>query len=322
MFQRAPRLRIAASKLARSGGAVAVAVVVVAGCFASPRVSEDEASGLPVTPVTAPYLATPGGKACTGTATELVEVRASITRIRAMAGLPPLDCSDTIGLAAAAHADYADRNGTFGHTQEPGRPGFTGATFCDRMRAKGFVGECTAEIMAQIVGAPSIDGRFGYLNSIYHRTSLLRIESSAYGYGASGSVSVLNFGRPAGTPARSPQVVWPPNGAENVLTTFHASNEKPNPVAPLDDVGSPVTLIAGYPIGEISGLLEGPAGKVETMLITSRNDPANLVRSTDAHLVAKAPLAKNAKYRATFTFKIAGQVKPATVTTQFTTGPS
>lgn len=314
-------LRLGSARSAVPVGLASLALsFLVTGCLAAPRVSEEEDGSLPVTPVTAPYLSTPGGKACATSASDAVEVRASLTRIRAMAGLPPLDCSDLISTASTAHAAYASRNGTFGHTEEAGKPGFTGATFCERMKAKGFVGECTAEIMAQLVGSPSIDGRFGYLNSIYHRSTLLRIESASYGYGAAGSISVLDFGRPAGTPARSPQVLWPPNGAQNVLTTFHASNEKPNPVEPLDDVGSPVTLIVGYPIGEISAVLEGPAGKVDTMLVTSKNDPANLVRSTDAHLVAKSPLVKNGKYRATFTYKFAGQVKALTATTSFTTG--
>lgn len=310
---------------ARSRGVRGLAVsllcaILGVGCFAAPRVSEDDDANVPVTPVTAPYLVTPGGKACATTARDAAEIRAALTRIRAMAGLPALDCLDTISLASKAHADYSARNSTFGHTEVAGQPGFTGASFCERLRAAKFVGECTGEVMSQQTGSLSIDGRFGYLNSIYHRGPLLRIESSYYGYGSAEAVSVLDLARPAGTPARSPQVVWPPNGAAHVLTTFHASDEKPNPVEPLEEVGSPVTLIVGYAIGEISAVIEGPSGKLDTMLVTSKNDAANLVRSTEAHVVAKQPLKKNSKYRAVFTYKIAGQVATLTATTSFTTG--
>ncbi len=253
-----------------------------------------------VAPVTGPYEAAPGGASCADGSSDAVAVRASLTRVRAMAGLPPLDCSDAAQVAAQAHADYLDRNHLFAHLERQGLPGFTGSTPCDRLASAGYPGACSAEVASQVVGAASIDGIYGYLNSVYHRPPLLRIEAVAYGYGGDAGVSVIDFGASAVAAAQPSRVIWPPDGASDVPTTFHAGNELPNPVAPATTVGSPVSVVTNRPIDRLVVSLVGPDGPVDGVLITAQSDPNALTRAGEAHLVPKAPLAPSTAYRARF----------------------
>jgi uncharacterized protein YkwD len=258
-------------------------------------------------PVIAPYQTAPGGKACAREDASASEVRASLSRARAMVGAPPLDCDDSITTAAGAHARYLEANHEFGHTETPGKVGFTGVDVGDRLDAAHFEGACSGEVLSTLSGAASVDGEFGYLNTVYHRALLLRIESTTFGFGSASTSSVLDLGRPEDAHARPQRVVWPPDGATNVPTTFHASFETPNPVAPLDVVGSPVSLVTGHALTALAATLSGPSGPADFVLVTADDDPAKLVRVGEAHLVPKAPLQPNSTYVATFAFADAGE---------------
>jgi hypothetical protein len=273
---------------------------------------------LVASPVVGPSVSTPGGRACPGATPDAVEVRNAISRVRAMAGLPAIDCTETLAGAAGAHAGYLAQNGEFGHTETKGRPGFTGASVGDRVEAAEFDGETDGEVLSSQLGAASIDSEFGYLNSVYHRAMLLRIETTTYGYGSSSAGSVIDLGRPDDAHQQAQRVVWPPDGATNVPTTFHAASEAPNPVAPLEVAGAPISLITGRTLISVVGVILGPDGPVDAVLLTSKNDPGKLVRASEAHLVPKKPLAPNTTYVVQFGFVDATQA--VALKTTFTTG--
>lgn len=254
-------------------------------------------------PVVAPNLASPGGKPCADTAPGAEEVAASLSRVRAMAGLPPLDCAPRLEAAATAHAGYMAMNGEFGHVEIEGHAGFTGETPRRRVERVEFEGETGGEVVSQQQRAPSIDSAFGYMNSVYHRAMLLRIETTTFGYGESGAGSVLELGRREDAHQQAQEVIWPPDGATNVPTTFHAASELPNPVAPLEVAGSPISLITGHPLEGLSGKITGPDGAVDAELITAKSDSAKLVRAGEAHLVPRSPLSPNTEYFVQFTFR-------------------
>jgi hypothetical protein len=280
--------------------------------------SSSREAELVASPVVGPAVSTPGGKACPGATPDAVEVRDAISRVRAMVGLPAVDCAATLAGAAHAHAGYLAQNGEFGHTETKGRPGFTGTSVSARVEAAEFDGETDGEVLSSQVGAASIDSEFGYLNSVYHRAMLLRIETTTYGYGSSSAGSVIDLGRPDDAHQQAQRVVWPPNGATNVPTTFHSASESPNPVAPLEVAGSPISLVTGHALVAVVGRLVGPDGPVEAVLITSTSDPAKLVRTSEAHLVPKKPLAPNTTYVASFGFLDGAQA--VAIQSTFTTG--
>lgn len=306
------RMRFALAFVAVLGGATQACALQT-----DPDAASREAE-LAASPIVAPYLTAPGGKACTGSA-DAVAISTSIARVRAMAGLPAIDCVDSIGAASQAHAGYMATNGVFTHTETEGKPGFTGENPGDRLEHAHYAGSTGGEIMSQQTGAASVDSGFGYLNSVYHRAMLLRVETTAYGYGESAAGSVIDLGRPEDAKQQAQRVIWPPNGATNVPTTYHAGNEAPNPVAPIELAGSPISLMTGQAFEAVDVVLTGPQGRVDATLITHVNDPAKLVRVGEAHLVPKAPLSPSTKYVVLFAFRQAGA--PVTLQTTFTTGP-
>lgn len=283
---------------------------------ADPNGAASEAE-LQSSPVVAPFLTAPGGKACTATS-EAAAVSASIAHVRAMAGLPPLDCVDALDKSATAHAAYMAENGEFSHAEIRGRPGFTGVTPAERLERARFEGAAGGEIMSQQRGAASVDSGFGYMNSVYHRAMLLRVETTAFGYGDSEAGSVIDLGRPEDAHQQAQRVVWPPDGATNVPTTYHAGNEAPNPVAPIEEAGSPISLMTGASLEDVDAVLSGPNGRVDAALVTAKSDPAKLIRAGEAHLVPKAPLAPNTTYVVLFAFRQSG--KGVALKTSFTTG--
>lgn len=317
-----PPAKRASSRITRLRFAIAFACCTAGATPACMAQTADGSSTreaeLVASPVVGPAITAPGGKACPGATTDAVEVRDAISRVRAMVGLPAVDCATPLATAAGAHASYLAQNGEFGHTESKGRPGFTGASVGDRVGAAKFDGETDGEVLSSQVGAASIDSEFGYLNSVYHRAMLLRIETTTYGYGSSSAGSVIDLGRPDDAHQQAQRVVWPPDGATNVPTTFHSASETPNPVAPLQVAGSPISLVTGHALVAVVGVLMGPEGPVDAVLITSKNDPAKLVRTSEAHLVPKQPLAPNTTYVAHFGFLDASQA--VTLKTTFTTG--
>ena len=82
--------------------------------------------------------------------------------------------------------------------------------------------------------------------------------------------------------------------------------------------GGPISLVTGHALVAVVGVLMGPDGPVEAVLLTAANDPAKLVRAGEAHLVPKQPLAPNTTYVAHFGFLDAS--KAVALKTTFTTG--
>jgi uncharacterized protein YkwD len=258
----------------------------------------------------APYRTTLDETPCAGEDATTAEARRSIARIRAMAGLKPLVCDAAASAAARGHCGYVVANGVLTHVQVPGRPGFTGVTFADRLRAAGFRLDGGGEVIATVSGATAITGASGFMNSVYHRAMFLRSETTVFGYGAYGGCATIDFGRPLDA-AKMPieRVVWPPDGATGVATTFHASRETPNPVPGSVDVGTPISVI-GVGANANVAIAMGVPGT----LITHQSDPNHLVRPGEAHFVPARPLGAHKQYTVAVT--IDGETGYTTFTTE------
>jgi uncharacterized protein YkwD len=252
---------------------------------------------------------------------DTASARHAIARVRALAGLAPIRCDAAASAAARGHCAYVVANGTLTHVQSRDASGFTGEQFDDRLAAASFADDPAGEVIASITGADAIVGPRGFLNSVYHRALFLRGETISFGYGSVGGCATIDFGRSRNT-ADVPHVtvIWPPDGAKNVATTFFSSRELPNPLPGSTVVGSPVSLIRTRAIARVDASLHGPLGAVAAAVVTSSSDPSSLVRSSEAHLVPLEPLAPNTAYSARFTLD-EGAVDSELIESRFTTGP-
>lgn len=279
--------------------------------------------------IDAPLLAPLGTAACEGEDADTTSAREAIARVRAMAGLPPLRCDAAAVHAASLHCEYIAVNHVLTHVQEVGKPAFSGVTFMDRLAAQSFSEQPSGEVLATETGADAIDDTRGLLNSVYHRAPFLRGDNTSFGYGHNLGCATIDFGRTSASVASGQPVIWPPDGARNVPTSFRADRESPSPMPGATLVGSPVMLIAGGPLAELAAKLEGPSGALEAVVITAASDTTGHVREGEAHLVPRAVLLPNTIYTATFTATFAPDgVHPraraigerVVFTTTFTTG--
>jgi uncharacterized protein YkwD len=245
---------------------------------------------------------------CAGEDDDTRDARMAISRVRALAGLAPLRCDAAAEVAARGHCAYVVANGELTHVQQRGRKAFSGVSFTDRLAAASFGEDPGGEVLANITGSDAILGASGFINSVYHRALFLRSEMTSFGYGHLPGCATIYFGRD--TRREEVTVVWPPNNAFNVPTTFYSSRETPNPIPGTTTVGSPISLIRSRALPALVATLTGPNGIVATRLITATNDPAKMVRVGEAHLVPLQPLAKRTTYRARF-----GELGETTFTT-------
>jgi uncharacterized protein YkwD len=262
--------------------------------------------------ITGPYRTPIDVSDCDDDDPSATSVCLAIASVRALAGLPPLRRDEAASNAARGHCNYVRVNRALTHTQDPRKPAFTGVTFRDRLAASSFRDDPGGEVLASIVGGAAITGVSGFLNSVYHRAMFLRSETTSYGYGQSGECATIDLGRPRDyAEAAIATVVWPPDQARNVPTTFYADREMPNPLPGSSAVGAPVTFIGATSPSSIA-LYEGRV-VVPGVLITTDSDPNKMVRRGEAHFVPTLPLKARTRYTVIIT--VAGE----TLTSSFTT---
>jgi hypothetical protein len=233
-----------------------------------------------------------------------------------MVGLPTLRCDEATATAAAAHCAYVATNASFSHVEVDGKPKFYGERFTERMTRAKAKDTAAAEVMATLRGADAIDAHGGWMNSVYHRSILLRRELVSFGYGSADRCSTIDFGRNKPSVAGD-AVVWPPNGATSVPWSFGASDELPNPLPGYALVGSPISIVGSTSLDDPSAVVTGPSGAVAVKVISPDSDDTGFVRVGELHVVPLAPLEPNTRYTATIRARSGG--KSVVYATTFTT---
>ncbi len=177
---------------------------------------------------------------------------------RTQAGLQTVTREAQLDRAAAAHAAYQQLNNLITHDEDPSRPGFTGVTATERLRAAGYPLDTQAQADGEVIAATAEADGFaaaeGLLGAIYHRYLMLEPRFDLAGAGDAhrgGGYYWLNVnfvasrssaGQPAGR-----VVVWPLPDQRSVRTRVSSDQETPDPVAGRDTVGYPVSVHA--PLG-------------------------------------------------------------------------
>jgi uncharacterized protein YkwD len=272
-------------------------------------------------PVDAPTLAPADTTPCPGEDADTAAIHASISRARAMAGVAPLRCDAAASAATQHHCKYVVANHEITHVETPGHPEFTGVSFEDRLAAQSFADVPSAEILTSISGPDAIDGRYGMLNTVYHRSPILRPYNSSFGLSLEAGCVTVDFGKPVGSDDTGADVIWPPDGATHVSTYFVSKYESPNPVPGSEMVGSPVSLLTTGHLEQIDATMTAADGtKIDAVLITFASDPAKLVHKGDVHLVPRAPLSPQTKYTVHFHAEDVDAHREIDRSTTFTTG--
>lgn len=181
---------------------------------------------------------------------EIVEALAAINLYRSWLGIPPLTIDPSLQAAAEAHVEYYRLN--FGdpslsgmglHYETPGKPGFTGADFQDRVEHFGYGGYANenAGLSGSMVWSTD-----WFIGTIGHRLTLLDPRYVHIGLAAidDGKIKfeIIDLGAPRWFEEAEPEwAAWPPDGATGVDLSF--SGEAPDPFPGADyPVGYPVTL--------------------------------------------------------------------------------
>jgi|GEM_PF-1524077 len=261
-----------------------------------------------------------------------------INFFRRLVGVPPIGSHPSLIVSAQSHANYLALNGEGrnAHLETPGRPGFTGASVLDRVKAAGY-------------GYPS-----GYrVNNLYvlmqdpvaainalidlplHRVALLDPQYKEAGYGSAvrpaslspGSkqlpaYSVLDLGSgPLGAISTQPPApIAYPTDKQSGIPTGWFYYEFPDPLPPGTTlpIGYPFTIQGAYGQLRIAQAeMRDPGGQV----VPAYPNPAQCANATsNCHiLLPRSPL----RPHTTYTVRARGSVANSTFdqTWQFTTGP-
>ena len=169
---------------------------------------------------------------------------------RGWLGIPPLKIDPALQKAAEAHVEYYRLN--FGdpslagmglHYETAGKPGFTGASFQERVETAGYSG--WANENAGLSGSMVWSTKW-FIGTVGHRLTLLDPRYSDIGLAAinDGKIKfeIIDLGTKKWIEEASPDwAAWPPNGATGVETSFDGEAPDPFPNATYP-VGYPITL--------------------------------------------------------------------------------
>ena len=256
--------------------------------------------------VQADYLTPVVGAVCPGEDAETAGVRASIARVRAMAGLGALDCDAAAMAAATGHCGYVLANGkTLTHVETKGKPQFFGVNF---------LGPPRRQVVFRRRGRRGDEQRRGSRGR--RRPARLdeqRLPSRALPARRQHPLRLRPCDRVCRHRLRSAARELPRLAASSRVAARRRHQradgvlvvERDAQSSPGDDHRrfADFRLITAESLDNVKAVLEGPSGTVASTLITSKNDGAKLVHAGEVHLVPNAPLAGNTTYTARFTAK-------------------
>ena len=174
-----------------------------------------------------------------------------LNELRFAAGAPTISADPRVVLAAQHHADYSSMNGTGGHYETAGLPGYTGVAPKDRVAAMGWSTSFVSEVAASYSGG--INALEQLWDAPYHRLGMMHPNTVSTGWGHSDlsgrSTTVGDFVYDF-APRLVPFVRSPASGQSGIPTSW-SGNESPSPLP--SGVSGPV----GYPIMVVYSAAQG-----------------------------------------------------------------
>lgn len=237
---------------------------------------------------------------------------------REQAGLAPLARNAILDSAARKHSEYQRLNRLISHDQQPGQPGFSGATLGDRLRAEPYPFTQNSYAFGEVISASTNSSGFvaadALVTAIYHRFVVLEPVFTQFGAGSStepGNYTwfTTNFaadGLSEGL-GRGRFITWPAASQTNVPVIFLTDSEIPDPLPAQNAAGYPVSIHADITsqISVQQFTLRRPGGAaLATRLLSSASD-ADTADSVAA-IVPLEVLLPNTVYEAQFIGTIDG----------------
>jgi uncharacterized protein YkwD len=269
-------------------------------------------AGLPsgVAPRHIPVIPNPASVVATDAGVALTAVNAA----RADAGLPAVRLDPRLSASALSHSYYWLFNyfapsvaGLGIHLETAGDPGYTGVYPWTRSIAFGYPNQRIGEDITHS-GAPDT-AVAEWVNSVFHRFSILRPDLRVIGYGEAnvGSVAIedMEFGFAVATNA--PPILYPGAGQTQVPAIF-VDNELPDPVPRGDPrtTGYPVTVTFSEAerVSMHSFTLTGPGGQTLAAYLLAPSASTE----NSASLLPVAPLVPGAVYTARISATVNGSL--------------
>lgn len=245
-----------------------------------------------------------------------------LNEVRTRAGVPPVQLNAAITKAAIAHAEFynanqADLPGLSAHSEIAGKPGYTGKSSLERMRAAGWVsgsqGYASGEVM-HFGQNSSVAAIQSWLNTAYHRSIILDPSYTEIGIGLVGGTAVLD----AGGPGKSQQVnvgitMYPYDQQTDVPVGFYGG-----------EIPDPLSQFAANHSGYIISANTDKNIASHKAVITDEKGTEipfyEEVKGDDLYLFPKAVLKGNYRYTVSLEYQEEGSVNTLNKVWSFTTG--
>ncbi|WP_422656773.1 CAP domain-containing protein [Paenibacillus sp. EC2-1] len=197
-----------------------------------------------------------------------------LNMVRSKAGLKPVTLDPHVTQAAIAHAKYYNQNkeekvSLSAHQQVQGKPGFTGKSASDRIKAAGYqspsrFGFGYGEVMG-FQKKTSTDAMKEWLNTAYHRVIILDSSYQKIGIGLVDGTAVVDL---VSEYQSTPQVtndltVYPYDGMTDSVVGFYG-HEIPNPLQQfgVDFSGAIISAVANEKIASYNAVIKNEKGQV------------------------------------------------------------
>ena len=164
--------------------------------------------------------------------------------LRAAVSAPAVRADERVTVAAQRHAEYLARNGTLGHDETPGAPGFSGVYVRDRLAAQGYADANASEVATSF--SSGADGVRSLWVLPYHRLGLMHPHAIVAGWGHAEiagrmitvGVIVYDFIAPAPDRVRAP-------APDQRVTGTYSGEEVPDvlPAGASRPVGYPIMVV-------------------------------------------------------------------------------
>jgi uncharacterized protein YkwD len=224
----------------------------------------DSSAVAPTTPAPTVDAPAPGIAAPALVGNIVIDGRNWLNYRRSQIGIPTLAQNTLIDKAAQAHSDYqklqpkksSGQPADPSHTEEAGKPGFTGGDLLARLEAAGYSFARNSYAYGEVISATSSNsGSYmadELITAIYHRFVIFEpmfkeigagsaTTSSGYTYFTADFTANNGYGTGIGS---GNLVTWPFSGQTGVTANFFSDYEAPDPVPEKNEVGYPVSVHA------------------------------------------------------------------------------
>lgn len=174
---------------------------------------------------------------------------------------------------------------------------FTGVGFSDRMRAAGYTGSPSFEVMAFVNNGTAATQM--WIDSIWHRTPVLSPWTLDMGYGSAAGCDTIDYGVGAGgsVPA-STIATYPYNRQTNVPVSFSGNEGPPPPPPPMGwPSGYPITIYFRGTIATHTLTVDGSATDIPHVWLAPGSAPAMGLLRNEFVMYANRPLTARTTYR-------------------------